>query len=163
MLWIDNIIIAIIFICTLAGVVRGLVGEIMSLGGWMLSIGIGLSFNREFSVLLNLTVANPAVKVALSFVGLLIITSLMGNTINALLIDIIRGTNLSFFNRFWAMFLGSVHGILIVATLILLAGLSPLPSESWWNNALLIPPFQSLAIFMRDNIPSEMASYVNYH
>lgn len=163
MLWIDSVIIAMIFTCALAGIVRGLAGEILSLVGWILAIGIGLTFNREFSILLTLTVANPAVKVALSFAGLLFITLLIANTINALLTNIIRGTNLGFFNRFWAMLLGIVHGGLIVATLILLAGLSPLPSEPWWNNALLIPPFQSLAVFMRDNIPSEMASYVNYH
>ncbi len=163
MLWIDTVIIAVISTSALAGIVRGLVGEILSLAVWLLAIWIGLTFNREFSILLALTVVNPAVKVALSFAGLLLITLLMGNAIHALLIDIIRSRNLGFFNRFWAMLFGSIHGGFIVAALILLAGLSPLPLEPWWQDALLIPPFQSLAVFMKDNIPSEMAAYVNYH
>jgi membrane protein required for colicin V production len=161
-LWVDFVIIAIIATCTLAGLVRGLVGEILSLTFWVLAIWIGLTFNREFSILLTLTLANPGVKVALSFVGLLLITLLSGHIIYILLIDLIRTSHLGFFNRFWAIIFGAIHGTVIVAIVILLAGLSPLPKESWWQNALLIPPFQAFAVFMRDNISSEMASYVNY-
>lgn len=163
MLWIDFVIIALIFGYTVAGIVRGLIGEILSLTLWMLAIWIGLVFNREFSILLTLTVVNPAVRVALSFIGLLLITLAIGNAIKGLLIDLLRTSELDFFNRFWAMIFGSAQGVLVVTTVILVAGLSPLPSEPWWNNALLIPPFQSLALSLRDNISSDMASYVNYH
>jgi membrane protein required for colicin V production len=162
-LWIDIVIIAIIVICSVAGTARGLMGETLSLSIWLLAITISLMFNREFSMLLALKLANPAVRVALSFAGLLLITLIIGNTISHLLRDVIPKTNLDFFNRFWALFLGGIHGIIIVTTLILLAGLSPLPLEPWWDDAILIPPFQSLAIFIRDTIPSEMASYVHYH
>jgi membrane protein required for colicin V production len=162
-LWVDIVIIAVIVTCSVAGVVRGLIGEILSFCLWVLAVWISLGFNREFSILLSLSLVNPAVRVALSFVGLLTVTLVIGTIINNLLIDGVAKTGLGFFNRFWALLLGSLHGIFIVATIILLAGLSPLPSESWWDSALLIPPFQSLAIFMRDTIPSEMASYVHYH
>jgi membrane protein required for colicin V production len=162
-LWVDIVILCVIVTCSVAGVIRGLMGEMLSLCLWVLAVWISLTFNREFSILLSLSLANPAVRVALSFVGLLTITLVIGHTINNLLVDGVAKTDLGFLNRFWALLLGGLHGVLIVATIILLAGLSPLPSEPWWDNALLIPPFQSLAIFIRDTIPSEMASYVHYH
>lgn len=163
LLWVDHVIIAIIFSYTLIGGIRGLVDEILSLAGWLLAIWLGLTFNREFSILLTITVTNPAVKVGLSFVGLLLITLLIAKALKVLLADVIKTTQIGFLNRFWAMLLGSVQGGIVVALLILLAGLSPLPKDAWWHQALWIPPFQSLAIFMRDTIPSEMSAYVNYH
>lgn len=143
--------------------VRGLLSELLSLAGWLLAISTGLLFNQEFALLLAIKVANPAVKVVFSFVGLCYISLLMANTVSSLVCEGLNNSRLGFYNRFWAMILGGLHGILILTTLVLLAGLSPLPTEAWWQDALLIPPLQSLAISMRDMIPSEMAAYVNYH
>jgi membrane protein required for colicin V production len=161
-LWIDSVIMAIVAICAVTGIVRGLLGEMLSLAGRLIAIGTGLMFNQEFSMLLAISVTNPAVKIALSFTDLAVITLLMTNTINALLLEGSINNPLGFFNRFWAMILGSLHGVLIIAILVLLAGLSPLPSETWWKDALLIPPFQSLAVFIKESIPTEIAAYINY-
>lgn len=163
MLWVDNVIVFVIVLCAVIGIVRGLLGEMLSLAGWLLAISTGLLFNQEFSLLLAIKVANPAVKMAFSFVGLWYISLLMANTVSSLVREGLDNNRLGFYNRFWAMIFGGLHGILILATLVLLAGLSPLPTEAWWQDALLIPPLQSLAISLRDHIPSEMAAYINYH
>jgi membrane protein required for colicin V production len=60
------------------------------------------------------------------------------------------------------MFFGIARGMVVVAVLVMLAGLTPLPEDSWWKESKLIPPFQSLAVWLRDQVPSSMAGYFNY-
>jgi membrane protein required for colicin V production len=60
------------------------------------------------------------------------------------------------------MLFGLARGMLVVAVLVLLGGLTPLPEDPWWQESKLIPPFQALAIWLRDHIPSGMTGYINY-
>jgi membrane protein required for colicin V production len=60
------------------------------------------------------------------------------------------------------MIFGIARGLVVVSITVMLAGLTPLPEDSWWKESMLIPPFQSLAVWLRDQIPSGLAGYVNY-
>jgi len=53
MIWIDYVIAALIFITVIRGLMRGLGPVFFSLIFWLLAIGIGLNFSREFSVFLK--------------------------------------------------------------------------------------------------------------
>jgi membrane protein required for colicin V production len=46
--------------------------------------------------------------------------------------------------------------------LVLLAGLTPLPQDPWWNASVLIGPFQELSIWLRTQIPVGISEYFSY-
>ena len=60
------------------------------------------------------------------------------------------------------MLFGVARGALIVGILVLLAGLTPLPLDPWWDQSVLILPFEQLALEVRRFLPPEIAAYFQY-
>lgn len=162
MIWIDYVIIGLIFIALIIGFLRGFSLEVFSLVFRVLAIGVGLSFSREFSVFLESTISNPLPKIAASFLSLFFITLIVGSLIRMLLGESINKPELTFTDHLGGMIFGIVHGMVVVVVLVMLAGLTALPDDLWWKESKLLPPFQLCAVWLRDNIPSGLAEYVHY-
>ncbi|MFW5444048.1 MAG: CvpA family protein [Methylococcaceae bacterium] len=162
MIWIDFTIIGLIVISSFIGLFRGFIREAFSLIIWVLAIWVGLTFSREFSTFLEGIMSVPSARIATAFVILFVVTLILGALISYLLGELVKKTGLTGSDRFAGMIFGIARGLVVVAIIVMLAGLTPLPEDSWWKESILIPPFQSLAIWLRDHIPSGLAGYVNY-
>ncbi len=163
MIWIDFAIIGLVFVSLIIGLVRGFIKEAFSLVTWILGIWVGLSFSREFSGFLEQSISYPSARIAAAFAILFVMTLVLGGLISYLLGVLVNKTGLTGTDRFAGMIFGIVRGMVVVSILVMLAGLTPLPEDSWWKESKLIPPFQSLAVWLRDHVPSGMAGYINYH
>jgi membrane protein required for colicin V production len=162
MIWIDFTLIGLVFIFFIIGLLRGFTKEVFSLGFWMLAIWVSLNFSREFSVFLESAISHPPTRIIASFIALFAITLCLGSLISFLLNVLIKSTGLTFMDRFGGMILGVVRGMVVITVVILLAGLTPLTKDSWWMESTVIPPFQSLAVWLRDHISSGVAEYISY-
>ena len=162
MIWIDFAVIGLISIYLLMGLLRGFINEVFSLGFWLLAVGVGLSFSRDLSGFLASTISSPAARIAASFVILFVITLILGSLISVLLGALIKKTGLTFFDRIGGLIFGVARGMVVVTVIVVLAGFTSLPKDTWWKESRLIPPFQLLAVWLRDHIPSGMAEFVNY-
>jgi membrane protein required for colicin V production len=162
MTWIDYVIIGLVFIAFITGFLRGFSLEFFSLVFWLLAIGVGLSFSREFSVFLESIISNPLPKIAASFLLLFLITLIVGSLIRVLLGESIKKTTLTFTDRLGGMIFGALHGMVVVVVLVMLAGLTALPDDLWWKESKLLPSFQVCVIWSRDHIPSGLAEYIHY-
>jgi len=162
MIWIDFAIIGMVFISLVIGLLRGFIKEAFSLVTWILAIWVGLSFSREFSRFLEQSISYPSARIAASFAILFVMTLVLGGMISFLLGVLVNKTGLTGTDRFIGMIFGVARGMVVVSIIIMLAGLTPLPEDSWWKESKLIPPFQTLAIWLRDHVPSGVAGYINY-
>ena len=162
MIWIDYAILALIFVSLVIGLFRGFIKEAFSLVIWIVAIWIGLTFSREFSNYLTSVIDIPSARLAAAFAILFFVTFILGSIIGYLLGELVKKTGLTGSDRFAGMIFGIARGMVVVAVLVLLGGLTPLPEDPWWKESKLIPPFQTLAIWLRDHIPSGMTDYVNY-
>ncbi len=162
MIWIDFTLIGLIFVSFVIGLVRGFTKEVFSLAFWILASWVSLSFSPEFSVFLESTISHPSARMLASFVALFAITLSLGGLIGFLLSVLEKKTGLTFMDRFGGMVFGVVRGMIVVTVVVILAGLTPLPKDSWWTESTLIPPFQLLAIWLRDHFSSGLAEYISY-
>ena len=119
-------------------------------------------FSRDFSGFLESTISHPSVRIVASFMALFAITLSLGGLIGFLLNVLTKKTGLTFMDRFGGMVFGAIRGLTVVAVVVILAGLTPLPKDSWWTESTLIPPFQLLAIWLRDHFSSGMSEYSSY-
>ncbi len=156
MIWIDYSIIGIILISAVIGLFRGFIKESFSLAIWAVAIWIGLTFSRSFSVFIDF-IKSPSARIIVAFVILFIITLILGALISYLLGELVKKTGLSGSDRFAGMIFGIARGLIVVSIIVMLAGLTPLPEDPWWKESVLIPPFQSLAVWLRDLMPLGMA------
>lgn len=162
MIWVDYAIIAVIVISSIIGLFRGFIKEAFSLVIWGGAIWVGLNFSREFSGLLEPYIAYPSARIASVFLLLLVTTLLLGSLLAYLINELVKKTGLTGSDRFAGMIFGIGRGILVVSILIMLAGLTPLPEDSWWQESTLIKPFQTLAVWLSNNFPEDMTAYFHY-
>lgn len=160
--WIDYAIAGIVVVSAVAGLVRGFIKEAFALATWIVAIWVGMQYSRDLSPILQNTVSYPSARIALAFAILFFATLILGGLINFLLSQLVEKTGLTGSDRLVGMGFGIVRGAVLVAVLVMLAGLTPLPEDPWWKQSLLIPPFQSLAVWLKDHIPSSLAGHINY-
>ncbi|MCK5871381.1 MAG: CvpA family protein [Methylococcales bacterium] len=154
---IDYAIIIILVISLLIGILRGLVKEILSLLAWVVAIWVGLTFSRPFSILFETVIDFPAARIATAFIVLLICTLIVSGIVNYFAELLLEKTGLTGVDRFLGFFLGVARGGIVVALLIMLAGLTPVPELALWKDSTLIPYFLKLALWLREQIPPEIA------
>ncbi len=156
--WVDLVILALILVSAVISLFRGFVREVFSLAVWLLAFWVSWRYFREVAVALEPWIATPSVRLGVAFAGLMVVSLLVGGLINYLVIRLVQVTGLSGSDRFIGMIFGIARGILVVAVLVLLAGLTPLPRDPWWQQSRLIPYFEELALWMRDLMPPEVAA-----
>lgn len=152
MIWIDFTLIGLVFIFLIIGLLRGFTKEVFSLVFWMLASWVGLSFYGEFSGFLKSAVSHPSARMVASFAALFAITLSLGGLIGLLLGVLTNQVRLTFLACFGGMVLGVARGMILVTVVVILAGFSPLPNDSWWTESSLIPPVQLLANWLRDHV-----------
>ena len=162
MIWIDFTFIGLVVISVVMGLLRGFIKEVFSLGFWLLAGWVSLTFSREFSALLLSTISPASARMLVSFVALFAITLCFGGLIGFLLSVLAKNKRLTFMDRFGGMVFGIFRGMTIVTVIVVLSGLTPLPKDSWWMKSTLIPPFQLLAVWLRDHVSLGMAEYIKY-
>ena len=155
MLWIDYAILAIVGISMLISLFRGFVREAISLLGLIVAIWVAITFMDEASVFVEPYIEAPSLARAACFIGLflavLVITALV-NMFAGLVVD---KSGLSGTDRVLGMVFGAVRGAIIVAVLVLLAGITSMPQDPWWRESALIRHFEILALEMRRLLPSD--------
>lgn len=162
MAWLDITILGIILLSALISLARGFVREAFSLAVWVLAFWVSWSFFRDLAVPLEAWIGSPTARLGIAFAGLMIVTLAIGGLVNYLIIQLVEMTGMSGTDRLIGMIFGAARGVLLVAVLVLLAGLTPLPNEGWWLESTLVGYFQELAFWLRDLLPPEFADYFRY-
>ena len=162
MAWLDIVILGIILLSALISLERGFVREAFSLAVWVLAFWVSWSFFRDLEVPLQAWIESPTVRLGVAFATLMIATLVVGGLVNFLIIQLVERTGMSGSDRLIGMVFGAARGVLLVAVLVLLAGLTPMPEEDWWLESGLVGYFQELSYWLRDLLPPEFADYFRY-
>ncbi len=160
--WVDYTIAGILLFSAVIGLLRGFIKEAFGLLTWIVALSLATRYCHEFSALFQNTITSPVARIGLAFTGLFIATLILGRLIGFLLSQLLEKTGLSISDRLLGMGFGMIKGAVLVAILVMLAGLSALPGDPWWKQSQLIPPFQSLAVWLKDHVPSKLTDYIKY-
>lgn len=162
MIWIDYAITAVVLMSAIMGLWRGFIKEAFALCIWVVAIWVGIHYSRDFSLLLQNVITYPSARIITTFIGLFVATLILGSVISFILNHLIEKTGLTGTDRLLGMLFGVLRGAVLVAVLVMLSGLTPLPEDPWWKHSVLIPPFQTFAVWLKTHIPTELAGYINY-
>lgn len=160
--WADIAMLVVIAISAGISLLRGFAKEAMSLAIWIAAIWIALAFAPAFSGWLTDWVDQPSIRNALAFIALLVTVLILGALVSYLVSQLIRKTGLSGTDRMLGMVFGVVRGVVIVAVLVMLAGLTALPQDPWWSESAFMPHVQTLAVWLRDFLPPDIADNIQF-
>lgn len=160
MVWADYLIIAIILISSGISVVRGFIREVLSLASWALAIWVALVFHPHVATLLSAYIETTTIRLFVAFFSLFVVTLILGALVNHLISQLADKTGLSGTDRSLGVIFGLLRGVAIVTLLVLIAGVTPAPTDDWWQNALLIEHFVKLAEWVKAYLPEDVANHI---
>lgn len=162
MIWVDMVIPLIIAISALFSLIRGFVREALSLAGWLAAFWIALNFAKNLADLFLSAISTPSLRIVVAFTILFVVTLVLAALINHLACQLVKRTGLTGTDRMIGMIFGMVRGAVVVSVLVLLAGLTTMPQDPWWQKSMLIGHFQHLAVWLQTNIAPEIADGLLY-
>ncbi|AFJ03795.1 Colicin V production protein [Methylophaga frappieri] len=160
--WVDFLIIAIILLSAGISIIRGFVREVLSLISWVLAFWVALTFYTYLAGLLVPYIDTLSIRLFAAFFVLFAVTLILGALVNHTIAQLVDKTGLSGTDRALGVIFGLLRGIAIVTVLVILAGLTPMPTDDWWQNALLLPQFERLATWALGFVPADIAAHVNF-
>lgn len=162
MIGVDYAILGILLISSFISLLRGFVKEALSLAGWVVAFWVSLSFAVPLSKIFQSSMEDPTARLILSFIVLFILTLIVSSVANFFASRLVQRTGLTGTDRFLGVIFGFLRGALLVSVLVLLAGLTSLPKESWWDDSFLLFRFQAIAEWMRAFLPDNVAMSFNF-
>lgn len=162
MIWVDYAIIAILVVSAGISVLRGFLREAISLLGWVFAFWLALTFADDVSGLFARHVPQPSIRHALAFFTIVVATLIITAIVMYFVRLIIDKTEITGTDRALGIVFGIARGIVIVAILVLFAGLTALPQDPWWRESTFLPHFQVLAIELQSLLPPDVAALFNY-
>lgn len=160
--WLDFAIIGVIALSAVVSLIRGFVREALSLVTWVLAFWVAFAFFRPLSEQLQPWISVASLRLGTAFAALLLISLLLGGLVGYLAGQMVDKTGLSGTDRLLGVFFGGARGVVLVAVLVLLAGLTPFPGDAWWQQSTLVPHFQEIAVWLKSLLPEDIGSKFNY-
>jgi len=162
MIWVDYILLVIIAVSALLSLWRGFVKEALSLFSWIAALWIGMLFFHDLSRLIRDWIDTPTIRNVVAFGLLFVGTLLVGGVVNYLAGQLISKTGLTSTDRILGMLFGIARGMVIVAVLVMLAGLTSIPRDPWWQESTLLGYFQDIAMWLRSYLPADIAERIRF-
>lgn len=160
--WFDIAIIAVIVLSALISLIRGFVKEFISLATWLIAGFIALTYYMVLAELLVPYIESPTISQAVAFAVLFITTLIVGAIINYMVSQLVTKTGLSGTDKTLGVLFGAARGVLIISMIVLFAGLTPMPEESWWQESILVENFKNIALWIKDLLPQDVGERFSF-
>ena len=160
--WIDVVILALIALSAILSLFRGFVREAVALATWLIALWVAMAFYEDLAIILSQWISVPTAQKITAFAVLFVCVLLLGAIVNYLAGRIVDKTGLTGTDKLLGIVFGVARGGVIVAILVLLAGLTPLPQDPWWQDSQFLGYFQELATWLRSYLPNEIADNISY-
>ncbi|NHZ69681.1 MAG: CvpA family protein [Thermotogales bacterium] len=162
MIWVDYILLVIIAVSALLSLWRGFMKEALSLVSWIAALWIGMLFFYDLARVMRDWIDTPTIRNVVAFGSLFIGTLMIGGLVGYLAGLLVSRTGLTSTDRILGMIFGVARGVVIVAVLVLLAGLTAIPQDPWWQESMLLGYFQDIALWLRSFLPADIAERIRY-
>jgi membrane protein required for colicin V production len=158
----DYAVLTIVGCSVLLSVIRGLTREVMALAGWVVAFLVANVFSAPVSSQLSTAITDPSLRLLAAFVLLFVVTLIVMGLLAMAASRLMRTAGLGAEDRVLGSVFGLARGLLMVLVLVLLAGLTALPRQPVWNNAMLSAPLEALAVSVKPWLPLQLSERITY-
>ena len=141
---------------------RGAIKELLAIFGWIAGFYIAKTYSPLLAPLLPADIPTEALKTLASFLVLLIGVLFINSLLSIAIASIVSKIGFGWLNRFLGLVFGFTKGLLIVFVLVFLAGLTSLPKEKMWTEAMLSSPLEMLVKSALPWLPNSVTKHVKF-
>ncbi len=158
----DYTVLTIVGLSVVYSVMRGMVREVLSILGWLAAFYVGRTYTAQLAPMMPPDIPTEGLRILAAFLVLFLATLLVATLLAIAISAILKKIGLGWFDRWFGALFGLLRGLLIVCILVFLAGLTELPKDTRWKNAMFSSPIEALVINMLPWLPEGIAKHVKY-
>lgn len=158
----DYLVVFVLVASVVISTMRGLVKEILSLVSWVTAFVVANAYGAQLAPMLPSMIPGEAVRLMVAFVALFLgVRILMG--LFTLAVDaLVKAGGLSIADRGLGGLFGLARGIVIVLAGVILCGMTAIPQQAFWKDAILSPMAETGARTVRPFLPGSLAEYIKF-
>ena len=158
----DYAVLAIVGLSILLSMMRGFLRESLSLTGWVAAFFVAKLYTLELAPLLPEAIPTEPLRVLAAFVILFLATLLVGSLLAIALSEVFKKIGLDWLDRWLGALFGLARGVIIVGVLVLLAGLTSVPQDARWRNAMFSAPLEAMVTYALPWLPQGVSKHINF-
>ena len=159
--YVDYAVLGIIIISILVGSLRGFIKEVFSLAVWAAAFLVAFQYSGALAMMLESHIELPSARTSLAFAGLFLSVLLVGGLITFLVAKLVEKTGLSGTDRLLGGVFGAFRGLILILFIMLVAGLTPIPKDPWWQQSRSIQSLMPLAEWSAQFLPEYILEYMD--
>ena len=157
----DTVILGVVLVSVLFGLLRGFVGEVLSLARWIAAFWIASLFGAQVGGIYGQWLDEPAARVVAGAVTCFVVVLVAGGLATWAVRRLVKYSGLRGGDHFLGMAFGMARGLLLVTFVVLMLGFTPVPREAaWYRQSTLLPVFQTGAGWLAGVLPAEFTHYM---
>jgi membrane protein required for colicin V production len=158
----DYLVLFVLICSVIVSTLRGLVREVLSLLGWLVGLFVANAYGEQLAVLLPDAVPGKAARLIVAFIvlfiGVKLLTALLGMALGAM----VKESGISAVDRGLGAVFGFGRGLVIILAAVLMCGMTAIPQQPFWKNAMFSPAAESAARAVKPFLPGTLESYVKF-
>ncbi len=158
----DYIVLLVLVCSVLISTSRGLIKELLSLVSWVVAFVVANAYGAQLADLLPAVVPGVALRLMLAFVVLFIGVRMLMGLLTMALDAAVTASGLGLADRGLGSLFGVARGVFIVLVGVTVCGMTEIPRQPFWKNALLSPLAETGVRSIKPYLPSAYAHYVRF-
>lgn len=158
----DYLVLFILVASVVISTLRGLVKEILSLVGWVAAFVVANAFGAKLAPMLPSVFPGETVRLIVAFIALFLGVRVLMGLLSLALGALIDATGLTLADRGLGGLFGLGRGIVIVLAGVILCGMTSIPQQAFWKDALLSPMAEAGARTIKPFLPAALAQHVQF-
>lgn len=158
----DYLVLFVLLCSIVISTLRGLVKEILSLLGWIVSLLVANAYCEALARLLPDMIPGSATRLIVAFIGLFIGVRLLMLLLGMAVDAVVKASGLTLADRGLGGLFGLARGVVIVLAAVLVCGTTAIPQQAFWKNALLSPLAETTARTVKPFLPGQFARHVQF-
>lgn len=156
----DYLVLFVLGCSIIISTLRGLVREILSLVGWIVAFMVANAYGEPLARLLPDAIPGALGKLIVAFLALFIGARILMMLLSKLVETLVKASGLTLADRGLGGLFGLARGSILVITAVLLCGMTSIPQQPFWRNAVLSPIAVSAALTVKPYLPGDVARHV---
>ena len=158
----DYLVIFVLIASVVISTMRGLVREMLSLVSWIVAFVVANAYSTQLAVLLPAMVPGEVLRLILSFIVLFVGVRILMGILMLALDALVKAGGLGMADRGLGGLFGLGRGLVIVLAAVILCGMTSVPQQDFWKNALLSPLAEAGVRTVKPFLPAAFAQYVHF-
>ncbi|AVR97977.1 CvpA family protein [Pseudoduganella armeniaca] len=158
----DYLVLFVLGASVIVSMLRGLVKEMLSLLGWIVAFVVANTYSAALAALLPDMIPGEVVRLIVAFIALFIGVRILMGLLSMAIAALVEAGGLTLADRGLGGLFGLGRGLVIVLAAVILCGMTSIPQQDFWRQALLSPLAESGARTVKPFLPAAVAQHVQF-